>query len=540
LGELKVLQERTWALRWRNPVFCKRLLYNRLENRQKFTHSERPLQFNLAWLERWSGNFDAAARLADQAFDLMDPEKDPEAWSELLVIKSVCVYCLGELSKADEILGESFDILGPAAHGEAGVEPLTVLANMCADYHDYDKARSKLQQAMAIAEKLDLVFERARIFQIISRAEQRCGSPEAAVAAAQSSLELSLEHRNAVCLPYAYEVLGTALAQTGDFEGARQNAKKGLSAAKASQDIRAICHLNYVLGQSYLDKKKYQEAREVLETGLRKASSVDYHHWTRNFYLKLSQTHEILQDYRTALDYLKSYMDLQSKVFTEDAERQSNDFRNRLEYRLAHSKAEYEHKVRTNTEALNGELQEANDALRELNAQIEHNALHDALTGVGNRRMLARFFETVAAESEPNTKISAILIDLDRFKWINDKHGHAAGDLILTKVAERLSSMLQERETLIRMGGDEFLVLSTQRTSLAELNALSDEILRLINSPMTLAVGDTKAVGASVGISVCKIGSENEIDLLRMADEALYDAKQTGRNKTCIHPGSLT
>ena len=114
-------------------------------------------------------------------------------WSELLVIKSVCVYSLGELSQADAILGESLEILGAATHGRAGIEPLTVLANMCAYYHDYEKAQSKLQEAMDIADRLGLVYERSHILQTLSRTELRCGSPEAAVEAAKACLEDALE-----------------------------------------------------------------------------------------------------------------------------------------------------------------------------------------------------------------------------------------------------------------------------------------------------------------------------------------------------------
>jgi len=495
----------------------------------------RPLQFNLAWLERWSGHYDAAMQLTEQAFAQMSPDRDPEGWSELLLIKSVCVYSLGELSLADELLGESFEVLGSAVHGEAGIEPLTVLANMCAYYNDYDKAQSKLQDAMAIADKLGRDFERAHILQTLSRSELRNGRPDAAVAAGQASLEQSLANRNAINLPYAYEVLGAALVETGEIKEARRCARKGLKAAQFSQDHRVACHLYYVLGLSYLEDRRYDEARAELESGLLNAAGADYNHWTRNFYLKLSQTHEALEEHRSALGYLKAYVELQQKLVSEETERQSNEFRNRLEFRLANSKADYERELRTKTEALNLELRVANEALRDLNAQIEHNALHDALTGIGNRRMMTRFFETVEATLEAGAKISAILVDLDRFKSINDQDGHSIGDLVIRTVALRLSALLQDGETLIRMGGDEFLILTSHRTGLDELTNLAEEIIREVNLPMSFKGAQHKNVGASAGASVQEVGPLLEYELLRTADEAMYQAKKSGRNKYCLH-----
>ena len=522
-------------MRWRNPAFCKRLLYRALDMPDVAPPSERPLHFNLAWLERWSGHFDAAAKLAETAFEKMDPNTDPEGWSELLVIKSVCAYSLGELSLADEILGESLDVLGPAAHSRAGIEPLTVLANMCAYYNDYEKAQNKLTDAMAIADGLGLDFERGHILQTLSRTELRNGKIDEAVAVGRTCLEQSLASRNAVNLPYAYEVLGAALVEAGHLQEARQCARKGLAAAQFSQDHRVACHLYYVLGLSYFVERRFDEARADLENGLLNAAGADYHHWTRNFYLKLSQTHEALEEHRSALGYLNAYVELQKKLVAEETERASNDFRNRLEYRLAHSKAEYERQLRTKTEALNKELRDVNETLRTLNAQIEHNALHDALTGIGNRRMMDRFFEMVQDTLATGTRVAAILIDLDRFKSINDQDGHSIGDLVIRTVALRLSALVDESEALIRMGGDEFLILTADRTGLDELTGLLEEIVRDVNQPMSFKGSQQKSVGASAGAAVWEIGPLLEYELLRAADEAMYKAKKSGRNRYCLH-----
>lgn len=191
--------------------------------------------------------------------------------------------------------------------------------------------------------------------------------------------------------------------------------------------------------------------------------------------------------------------------------------------------------MRTRTETLNTELQEANTSLLELNAQIEFNALHDALTGVGNRRMMSKFFETTRLSVGHGVKVAAILIDLDRFKTVNDHHGHSVGDQVIKAVAERLSDLLQQDETIIRMGGDEFLILSTRRTDADSLSALADRIVYDINLPIPIKGAVDRTVGASVGVSVQANGPDLEYELLRTADEAMYQAKKTGRNRSCLH-----
>ncbi|TYC67002.1 GGDEF domain-containing protein [Stappia sp. BW2] len=131
------------------------------------------------------------------------------------------------------------------------------------------------------------------------------------------------------------------------------------------------------------------------------------------------------------------------------------------------------------------------------------------------------------------------MIDLDRFKSVNDHYGHSVGDQVIQTIASRLSALLHKDETLVRMGGDEFLVLSTRRTEADSLSVLAERIVHKINLPIPIDGAEDRTVGASVGIAVLPNGPDLEYELLRSADEAMYQAKKTGRNRSCLH-SSLT
>ena len=174
--------------------------------------------------------------------------------------------------------------------------------------------------------------------------------------------------------------------------------------------------------------------------------------------------------------------------------------------------------------------------IRGLTRRMSYQARHDALTGLVNRAEFERRLES-ALKSARGTDIGHVVcyLDLDRFKTVNDHHGHSVGDQVIKAVAERLSDLLQQDETIIRMGGDEFLILSTRRTDADSLSALADRIVYDITLPIPIKGAVDRTVGASVGVSVQANGPDLEYELLRTADEAMYQAKKTGRNRSCLH-----
>lgn len=171
----------------------------------------------------------------------------------------------------------------------------------------------------------------------------------------------------------------------------------------------------------------------------------------------------------------------------------------------------------------NAELADAKD-------RIEHNALHDPLTGLGNRRMLDRTLERLSAGAEALLNIAILHIDLDRFKQINDTLGHAAGDAMLVHASKILRSNISANDIVARIGGDEFVVVMPRAPEDPALAALCDRIIAEMRQPVDYN-GFPCRFGVSIGIAVARGSTLDARKLLVNADIALYRAKQGGRNR---------
>ncbi len=158
-------------------------------------------------------------------------------------------------------------------------------------------------------------------------------------------------------------------------------------------------------------------------------------------------------------------------------------------------------------------------------------AHHDALTGLANRAALTQKIDEAAARQRRRGEpFSVLLLDLDRFKQVNDTLGHPAGDILLTKVAARLKSLLRETDVLARLGGDEFAIIQTGEPDQREAaKALADRVIEVLGKPFDIEGGDI-SIGTSIGIALAPEHDAGSDSLLKMADLALYRAKSAGRN----------
>jgi diguanylate cyclase (GGDEF)-like protein len=165
---------------------------------------------------------------------------------------------------------------------------------------------------------------------------------------------------------------------------------------------------------------------------------------------------------------------------------------------------------------------------RQSQAKIAHMALHDGLTGLPNRMLLNEQLGHGLARAKRGELVAAHLLDLDRFKNVNDTLGHHAGDKLLQMVSERLQGVARETDTVARMGGDEFAIAQVGITQPSDATSLALRVIEEVSKPYDID-GVQVVIGTSVGIA---IGPDNGSDadvLLRSADLALYRAKADGR-----------
>lgn len=168
---------------------------------------------------------------------------------------------------------------------------------------------------------------------------------------------------------------------------------------------------------------------------------------------------------------------------------------------------------------------------KELQTQLEHLAHFDALTDLPNRVLFNyRLNQSTAYAARHKTQIAIAYLDLDGFKPINDTHGHAAGDLVLKEVAKRMLACLRDEDTLARLGGDEFaLVLESVKVP-DHLDGLLERLLDAVSLPVEWQ-GHQLQVTASIGVTFFPQTDEVEVsDLIHQADDAMYLAKQRGKN----------
>jgi diguanylate cyclase (GGDEF)-like protein/PAS domain S-box-containing protein len=171
--------------------------------------------------------------------------------------------------------------------------------------------------------------------------------------------------------------------------------------------------------------------------------------------------------------------------------------------------------------------------------QLERIAHFDALTGIPNRTLLAdRMKQAIARTARERNMMAICYLDLDGFKVVNDSMGHEAGDRVLIEVAGRIQRTIRGGDTVARLGGDEFVVLLLGFERGEECSVTLERLLSVIAEPIAIA-GNSVCVGASIGVSIYPLDEGDGDALLRHADQAMYVAKQSGKNRFYIYDPAL-
>jgi len=178
------------------------------------------------------------------------------------------------------------------------------------------------------------------------------------------------------------------------------------------------------------------------------------------------------------------------------------------------------------TQDLVAAFSEMQRQIRARQTELEHQALHDALTALPNRTLLRdRLNQAVASAHRERGSLTLLMIDLDRFKEINDTLGHPVGDRVLQQVARRITGLLRESDTVARLGGDEFAIL-LPGTGRAEAEGVANKVLYALQEPLTVGEQDI-VIGASIGVALYPQHGRSADALIQHADIAMYSAKRS-------------
>jgi diguanylate cyclase (GGDEF)-like protein len=161
-------------------------------------------------------------------------------------------------------------------------------------------------------------------------------------------------------------------------------------------------------------------------------------------------------------------------------------------------------------------------------ADLERAARFDSMTGLANRSTFLRLLDRT--DRRDDVDVAVLYVDLDEFKSVNDRHGHAAGDAVLSEAARRMTDVIRAGDVAARLGGDEFALLCVDIGSVDQAVAVAERLLERMASPIEVD-DDVAVVSASIGIAVGPVGGGSAELLLDRADEAMYIAKRAGRNQ---------
>ena len=180
------------------------------------------------------------------------------------------------------------------------------------------------------------------------------------------------------------------------------------------------------------------------------------------------------------------------------------------------------------------------ERLRE-QAELERLALTDTLTGLANRTLLNdRLDQALARLHRTGGAAAMLLLDVDRFKTVNDSLGHQVGDALLVEIAHRIEAVSRADSTVARLGGDEFVVLVEGLPAARAVHAVADRLLETLRRPYDLGpTAESLVATVSVGVSVAHDATRTAGDLYREADLALYRAKDSGRDQYALFDDAL-
>ncbi|MDY6980852.1 MAG: diguanylate cyclase [Pseudomonadota bacterium] len=186
-------------------------------------------------------------------------------------------------------------------------------------------------------------------------------------------------------------------------------------------------------------------------------------------------------------------------------------------------------------EELEQRVEQRTAELQAANEKLEKLANFDTLTGLPNRfQFTARFKQELSNARRHQHELALLYADLDGFKEVNDTLGHEAGDILLQEMAERLRTVVREEDTIARIGGDEFTLIAVNINTPNDAIVIAEKIIAIINQPLKLK-SNAIDIGVSIGISCFPKDGADMDSLMHHADLAMYEAKQTGKNRYCVY-----
>jgi diguanylate cyclase (GGDEF)-like protein len=429
------------------------------------------------------GRFDQALRCANESCALAEQHGDVTQLALSLVALGICIERMGDPWQAHRLLEEAL------LRMEGVDDPYArcmILNNLCASYIG---AYYLLRDGGAAEQAREVIAKAAR-----HAREARTIAPGVPGAAFFGAI---IDGN-----------LAESLLHLGELDEADSLVDAALAQVTGQGNLARAWRMRYVRGMLLLARGRAEEAAAELTAVWHELEGSQQHNTLARVHDALYRCWRRLGDAGRALAHLESFEGIERKRIVSQLQAQSALFVTRVEAERARLEAHAE---------------------RQRAAEMEQRALRDPLTGLGNRRLMAQRLPAMLADAaSQGLPVSVAVIDLDHFKGVNDRFGHAVGDAVLVRLADLLRTCTRVGDLLVRLGGEEFLV------ALAGAGPdMAREVTERLRAGMQRLDWSTIAPGLAVTLSV-GLASTPPYDMAALnhaADEALYRAKRAGRNQ---------
>lgn len=419
------------------------------------------------------------------------------------------------LLQAETIAGERGDVLS------AGIA--TNLARVFDDLNDAVSAEQQYQKALGIVKSIGHPFGEAILSANYGEFHLRRGNLERADELLNASLDLT--ERKGFIAAEALRHLGVLFRQRGNLDAALVAFHDATNLARTGDDLDVLIEVLISEAETHLQQQHLTLAEDVLTEAQELARGSGRNRTLARILQLTSQVMEQEGRIKAALTTARESHDLESQILKAEAEQRTKQLATQHELERARNELEQQ-RHRYETERITKEKMERESYERM--KELERKALYDALTGLPNRLLLAdRFRVALEHASRTGTRLALGVLDLNKFKSINDTLGHHVGDELLIEVARRLEPILRAEDTVARTGGDEFVFLIRSITDTEAVLAVARRIMQAFE-PMFHLYNHHLHVGPSIGFAVFPEDALTYQDLFEKADKAMYEAKTRG------------
>jgi diguanylate cyclase (GGDEF)-like protein len=525
-----------WSLRIREPARALTLCSESLElsrtcggHGAAYEPGIAASQVTMSFLDGEMGRLDTSLSLALEALSHIQEQPLPEiligAWYTL----GWAYFYSGDYPAALEFGLKSLKLAREIENPERIAWCLDLVAST---YKEPLQVIEMYREAFDIFEKLDIIEGQSRILNNWAFTLKESKEYEQALELAYKSLTLATQGHLQGDVINVSATIGEILTEMGKYSEAQSRLSDAtLLFDEYGRDISSV-YILVDLGQVHLEQNNLDQAEQVLNSALEVSEKMEMRNEQARCHLYLSQIFERRVNFEKALEHYKKFQSLRESISGEGALKQLAALRVSHQIETAQRDAEIH---RLQKEKLQIEL----DEHKRIHAILEDLATRDPLTNLFNRR----HFLTLAEQEWKRAMrykrpLSALMMDVDHFKQINDQHGHASGDKALTTVANVIRSTLRATEIAGRYGGDEFVVLLPE-TSPENGLLVAKRICQTITD-YTIS-SDVGVIELTSSIGVASFTKENHMvtrslsELLSHADKALYHAKKAGRGQAQLY-----